>query len=130
MTLAVGTVGELTTVVQPEMLANAVGSGGIAVLSTPSMIGLMEGAAHNSVAALLPDGQVTVGTRVDIRHLAATPLGMQVRARAELVEIDGRRLVFHVEAFDEQDKIGEGTHERAIVDPARLLARVTQKRPS
>ena len=128
MTLSVGIVGELTTVVQPEMLANAVGSGGIAVLSTPSMIGLMEGAAHNSVAALLPDGQVTVGTRVDIRHLAATPLGMQVRARAELVEIDGRRLVFRVEAFDAREKIGEGTHERAIVDPARLLTRVNQKR--
>ena len=128
MTLTVGTVGELTTVVQPEMLANAVGSGGIAVLSTPSMIGLMEGAAHNAVAALLPDGQVTVGTRVDIRHLAATPLGMQVRTRAELVEIVGRRLVFHVEAFDAQEKIGDGTHERAIVDPARLLARVNQKR--
>src|ERR1044071_5446171 len=98
------------------MLANAVGSGGIAVLSTPSMIGLMEGAAHNVVAPLLSDGQVTVGTRVDVRHLAAMPSGVAVRTRAELLEIDGRRLVFRVEAFDAREKIGEGTHERAIVD--------------
>jgi fluoroacetyl-CoA thioesterase len=130
MTLSVGLVHELTTTVQPNMLARAVGSGGIDVLSTPSMIGLMEGAALNAVAALLTDGQITVGTRVDIRHLAATPLGMTVRARAELLEIDGRRLVFRVEAFDAQEKIGEGTHERAIVDPQRLLARVSQKRSS
>jgi fluoroacetyl-CoA thioesterase len=130
MTLSVGLVHELTTTVQPHMLARAVGSGGIDVLSTPSMIGLMEGAALNAVAALLTDGQITVGTRVDIRHLAATPLGMTVRARAELLEIDGRRLVFRVEAFDAQEKIGEGTHERAIVDPQRLLARVSQKRSS
>jgi predicted thioesterase len=130
VTLAVGLVGELSTTVEPHMLANAVGSGGIAVLSTPSMIGLMEGAAHNVIAPLLSDGQVTVGTRVDVRHLAATPLGMAVRTRAELLEIDGRRLVFRVEAFDAQEKIGEGTHERAIVDPARLLARVKQKQAS
>ena len=122
MSLSVGLQGEITTTVERHMLANAVGSGGIEVLSTPSMIGLMEGAAHNTVAPLLPDGQVTVGTRVDIRHLAATPLGASVRARAELTEIDGRRLVFHVEAFDNVEKIGEGTHERAVVDPQRLLA--------
>jgi fluoroacetyl-CoA thioesterase len=92
------------------------------------MIGLMEGAAVNAVAAQLPDGSVTVGTRVDIRHLAASPLGASIRARAELVEIDGRNLTFRVEAFDEQEKIGEGTHERAIIDPQRLLSRVNQKR--
>ena len=130
MTLAVGLVGELHRTVEPHMLANSVGSGGVAVLSTPSMIGLMEQVAHDMVAPLLTDGQVTVGTRVDIRHLAATPLGMAVRTRAELLEIDGRRLVFRVEAFDAQEKIGEGTHERAIVDPARLLARVNQKKAS
>jgi len=110
------------------MLASAVGSGLIEVLSTPSMIGLMEGAAASAVAPLLPEGQLTVGTRVDIRHLAASPLGAKVRARAELIEIDGRKLTFRVEAFDEQEEIGEGTHERAIVDPQRLLARVNQKR--
>src|SRR5438874_13582468 len=128
MTLSVGIVHELNATVEPHMLARAVGSGGIDVLSTPSMIGLMERAAHDAVARLVPDGQVTVGTRVDIRHLAATPLGMAVRTRAELVEIDGRRLVFNVDAFDAHEKIGEGTHERAVVDPARLIARVNQKR--
>ncbi len=110
------------------MLASAVGSGLLDVLSTPSMIGLMEGAAATAVAPLLPDGSVSVGVRVDVRHLAATPLGMAVRARAELIEIDGRRLTFRVEAFDAHEKIGEGVHERAIVEPARLLARVNAKR--
>jgi fluoroacetyl-CoA thioesterase len=128
VTLALGLVGEITTTVEPSMLASAVGSGLIDVLSTPSMIGLMEGAAVNAVAAQLSDGSVTVGTRVDIRHLAASPLGARIRARAELVEIDGRKLTFRVEAFDEQEKIGEGTHERAIIDPQRLLSRVNQKR--
>jgi fluoroacetyl-CoA thioesterase len=128
VTLAVGLVGEITTTVEPSMLASAVGSGLIDVLSTPSMIGLMEGAAVNAVAAQLSDGSVTVGTRIDIRHLAASPLGARIRARAELVEIDGRKLTFRVEAFDEQEKIGEGTHERAIIDPQRLLSRVNQKR--
>lgn len=130
MALTVGVTGEITTSVEPSMLASAVGSGLLDVLSTPSMIGLMEGAAARAVAPLLPEGQVTVGTRVDIRHLAASPLGANVRARAELAEIDGRKLTFRVEAFDEQEKIGEGTHERAIVDPQRLLARVLQKRGS
>lgn len=127
MSLKVGVEGEVTATVQSDMLARAVGSGGIDVLSTPSMIALMETAAHDAVAPLLTDGNVTVGVRVDIRHLAATPLGMSVRAHATLIEIDGRRLVFRVEAFDAQEQIGEGTHERAIVDPQRLLARVSQK---
>ena len=108
-------------------LASTYGSGSIDVLATPAMIALMEGAAARAVQPSLPAGQITVGTRVDVRHLAATPLGVEVRVRAELLEIDGRRLVFRVEAFDPQDKIGEGTHERTIVDPARLLARARTK---
>jgi fluoroacetyl-CoA thioesterase len=128
--LAVGLTGELTITVEPSTLASAVGSGGIEVFSTPSLIALMENTARSAVEPLLPPDQTTVGVRVDVRHLAATPPGEHVRARAELVEVDGRRLVFHVEAFDSHEKIGEGTHERMVVDPARLLARALAKRGS
>jgi len=126
--LSVGLVGESSTRVDDSNLAMALGSGGLAVFSTPSLIALMENAARLVVEPLLPADQTTVGVRVDVRHLAPSPPGEAVRARAELVEIDGRRLVFHVEAFDTHEKIGEGTHERMVVDPARLLARAQAKR--
>ena len=126
--LAAGLTAELTITVERSALASTVGSGGLDVLSTPSLIALMENAARSAVEPLLPPDQTTVGVRVDVRHLAPSPPGEQVRARAELVEVDGRRLVFHVEAFDSHEKIGEGTHERMVVDPARLLARAQAKR--
>jgi fluoroacetyl-CoA thioesterase len=128
VTLQIGLVGELSHTVEPSMLASAVGSGGLDVFSTPSLLALMESAAREAVEHLLPSDQTTVGVHIDMRHLAPTPPGVQVRARAELLEVDGRRLVFRVEAFDTTDKIGEGTHERMIVDPARLLARAAAKR--
>jgi len=127
-TLTVGLVGEATATVGDANLASAVGSGGLAVFSTPSLVALMENAARSAVEPLLPADQTTVGVRVDVRHLAASPPGEHVRARAELVEVDGRRLVFRVEAFDSHEKIGEGNHERMVVDPARLLARAMAKR--
>jgi fluoroacetyl-CoA thioesterase len=126
--LEVGLVGELSATVDSSLLASAVGSGGVEVFSTPSLIALMENASRSAVESLLPPGQTTVGVRVDVRHLAATPPGLEVRARAELVEVDGRRLVFRVEAFDTYEKIGEGTHERMVVDPSRLIARAQAKR--
>jgi fluoroacetyl-CoA thioesterase len=126
--LAVGLVGESATTVDVVKLASTLGSGGLEVFSTPSLIALMENAARSAVEPLLPAGQSTVGVRVDVRHLAPSPPGEQVRARAELIEVDGRRLVFRVEAFDSHEKIGEGTHERMVVDPARLLARAQAKR--
>jgi predicted thioesterase len=129
VTLSIGLVGEASTTVDASRLASAVGSGGLEVCSTPSMIALMEGAALQAVEPFLPEEQTTVGVRIDVRHIAATPVGMQLHARAELTEVDGRRLVFHVEAFDAHEKVGEGTHERMIVDPARLLARAHAKRP-
>jgi predicted thioesterase len=89
------------------------------------MIALMENAAWRTVAAHLGEGYVTVGTLVNVRHLAATPLGQKVRATAELIEVDGRRLVFKVEAYDERQKIGEGQHERAIVNLDKFLSRIT-----
>jgi fluoroacetyl-CoA thioesterase len=125
--LTLGLVGEAALTVADATLATSVGSGGLAVFSTPAMIGLMELAARAAVEPLLEGGRSTVGVRVDVRHIAATPAGAEVRARAMLIEIDGRRLVFHVEASDPREKIGEGTHERMIVDPARLLARAQAK---
>jgi len=124
-----GLIGEVERVVGPSDLASAIGSGRLDVFGTPAMLGLIELAAVNAVDHLLPEGSTTVGTRLDVRHLAPSPLGIAVRARAELTAVDGRRLTFTVEAFDAVEKIGEGAHERAVVDGARLLARAEAKRP-
>src|SRR5437588_6089467 len=119
MKLELGMTGEATTIVVHENTAASVGAGGVEVFGTPMMIALMENAAWRAVAEQLDAGDVTVGTLVNVKHLGATPLGQKVRATAELVEIDGRRLVFNVEAYDEQKKIGEGQHERFIVSLER-----------
>jgi predicted thioesterase len=124
--LEIGMRGESSLVVGPEHTAERFGAGGVAVFGTPMLIGLMENAAWRLVQPLLPEGETTVGTRVDVRHLAATPLDMRVTASAELIEIEGRRLVFRVTASDERQMIGEGIHERARVDLERFLARVNQ----
>jgi fluoroacetyl-CoA thioesterase len=97
------------------------------VLATPEMIRLMEGAAVRAVDPLLPEGYSTVGIHVDVKHLAATPQGMRVRVRAELQEVDGRKLTFRVEAFDEVEQVGEGIHQRMIVDLAKFRQRVEAK---
>jgi fluoroacetyl-CoA thioesterase len=121
MALETGLVGDATTTVTRENTAAHVGAGGVEVFATPMMIALMENAAWGAVANHLEEGYVTVGTVVNVRHLAATPLGQQVRATAELIEIDRRRLVFRVEAYDEKQKIGEGIHERFIVSLDRFM---------
>jgi fluoroacetyl-CoA thioesterase len=121
MALEPGMTGEATTTVVHENTAAHVGAGGVEVFATPMMIALMENAAWRAVANGLEEGYVTVGTLVNVRHLAATPPGQQVRATAELIEIDRRRLVFKVEAYDEQQKIGEGYHERFIVNLDRFM---------
>jgi fluoroacetyl-CoA thioesterase len=121
MALELGMTGEATTIVVHENTAAHVGAGGVEVFATPMMIALMEQAAWQSIADKLDPGYVTVGTRVNVRHLAATPLGQRVRATAELIEIDGRRLLFKVEAYDEQQKIGDGQHERFIVNLERFM---------
>jgi len=115
-----------TTVQEKDSAANYV-NGFIDVLSTPSLIGLLECAAKNAVDLHLPTGYSTVGIKVDVRHLAATPIGMKIKAIAELVEVDGKRLVFKVEAYDEMEKIMEGTHERFIIDVERFMQRVNNK---
>ncbi|GER81899.1 MAG: thioesterase family protein [Thermogemmatispora sp.] len=124
MSLQPGLKGEASTTVVHENTAAAVGAGGVEVFATPMMIALMENAAWQAVADFLEEGYVSVGTRVDVRHLAATPIGQRVHATAELVEVDGRRLVFRVEAYDEEKKIGEGIHERFIVHLQRFLERL------
>lgn len=130
MALVPGITGEATTLVTPENTAAAVGSGGVDVYATPMMVGLMEMAALRLVQPLLAEGETTVGTVVNVKHLAATPLGMTVRATARLDEVDGRRLLFTVEAFDEKEKIGEGVHERFIVQIQKFLDRTAKKKLS
>jgi fluoroacetyl-CoA thioesterase len=122
-----GLVGERETSVEVETTARHLGSGDVSVFATPEMIRLMERAAVRAVDHLLPEGYRTVGIHVDVRHLAATPLGMTVRAKAELLEVDGRRLTFRVEAFDDVEKVGEGIHQRMIVGLAKFKERVRSK---
>jgi predicted thioesterase len=104
---------EITTVVDDNLVVKHVGGDG--VLSTPSMISLMERAGIQAVQAILPEGYTTVGFEVHVKHFAPTPKGKKVTARAELIEVDGRKLRFKVEAHDEEKKVGDGTHRRAVV---------------
>ncbi len=125
--LTPGLRGEARVVVTEEDTAQHVRSGDVAVLATPRMIALMENASVKAVDHLLPPGQATVGSEIRVRHLAATPRGMEVTVRSELVEVEGRRLTFKAEAFDEREKIGEGTHIRFIIDLDRFREKVEAK---
>lgn len=127
MELKPGLKGSSSVVVSDENTAARFGAGGVRVFGTPMMIGLMENAAYSAVQPLLPEGQSSVGTRVEVNHLAATPIGMTVTATAELVEVSGRHLLFHVEARDEKELIGEGKHERVIILLDRFLGRIEAK---
>ena len=122
-----GLSGELEHVVSEEDTASHWGSGLVPVFSTPSLVGLMESVAVKALEGRLPSGQTSVGSRIDVRHLAATPVGMKVRARAELTVVEGRKLTFKVQAWDEVELIGEADHERFVVDEARFIARVGSK---
>ncbi len=115
------------TVVAPANTAQALGSGAVPVFATPALVALLEQAAVAALAPALPPGQTSVGVRVDVQHLAATPVGMTVRAHAALLAIDGRRLTFAVTAYDDAEQVAEGTHERVLVDQERFLARVQKK---
>lgn len=107
--------------------APRIGSGRIAVLATPKMITLIEEAALAAVEHLLPEGKQSLGTHLDVSHIAATPVGMKVRAEARLIQVEGRKLLFAVEARDEMDLIGEGKHERVIVTGASFQTRIDEK---
>lgn len=122
-----GLAGQSEMVVHEENTARHLGSGNVAVLATPEVVRLMEKAAVAAVDHLLPDGYRTVGVEVDVHHLAATPVGMTVRVQAELIAVEGRKLTFRVEAFDEVEKIGEGEHRRVIIDLERFKERVEAK---
>lgn len=122
-----GIVNEVSWVVEERHLASTLGSGLAAVFATPMLVALCEEAASQAVAPRLPAGQQTVGTWISLKHLAATPPGMRVTARATLVEVDRRRLRFELEAWDDVEKIGEGEHERFIIDAARFEARIAEK---
>ena len=127
MKLYIGLRGREETVVTEEMLARNVGSGLVRVFATAMMIALIEKAAVYSVEPFLEPGQGTVGTHVDVSHCSATPLGMKVWAETELVGIDRRKLVFKVAAYDERGLIGEGRHERFIIDNRKFQAKADAK---
>ena len=122
--LEIGKSATVTTVVCDENTAKAVGSGSLPVFSTPMMIALMEQAACECIADMLEPGQTSVGTMISAEHLAASPLGAKISATARVEKIDGRKVFFVVNASDEKNEIGKGTHERFVVDSARFMARL------
>jgi fluoroacetyl-CoA thioesterase len=129
MELEPGATNTLTVVVDESMTADRFGNIGVQVLATPMLVSYFELAAHQLAMPALEPGQGTVGSHIDIRHLAATPIGMRVTFRATLTERDGRRLLFRVQADDEHEHVGEGTHERFIVDMQRFMGRIASKIP-
>ena len=122
-----GLTGSAELKVAVEHTAPSIGSGLVPVLATPVMINVIEAAALAAVEHLLPAGHQSLGIHLDVRHFAATPIGMRVRATAELVGIDGRTLTFKVEARDDKEPIGDGSHQRVVVNVARFDARVQKK---
>ena len=122
-----GIKGRYELVVDKSVTASTFGSGLLDVFATPAMVGLVEGAAQKSVQPLLEEGKGTVGTRIDLQHLAATPIGMKVWCETELFEVDRRRLVFHADVYDECGLVGTGTHERFIIDNDRFMQKIEEK---
>ena len=122
-----GIKGRREQLVTKDLTAAAVGSGLLEVYGTPYMIALMEETCHTSVGEFLEEGQGTVGISLNIKHTAATPVGMKVYCESELVEVDGKRLVFTVQAFDERGPIGEGEHQRFIIDNEKFLEKTNSK---
>jgi predicted thioesterase len=127
MDIPMGSTGSAELAVGEEHTAPSIGSGKVHVLATPVMINLIEAAALDAIERLLPPGYQSLGTVLNVRHIAATPVGMRVKATAEVVKIDGRTVFFKVEARDEKDLIGDGTHERVVVNVAKFDERVQRK---
>lgn len=125
--LEVGIKGQRETIVTKQNTAAGIGSGSLEVFSTPMMILLMEESCFMSVNDILEEGFTTVGTCVNVKHLSATPLGMKVVIKSELIKVDGRALTFKVEAYDENGLIGEGIHERFIVNNEKFQAKTDSK---
>lgn len=127
MSIPVGAKGISENVVTDELTAAAIGSGSVRVFATPYMIAMMELASCNALAPYYEEGQSSVGTKLNVSHDAATPVGMKVRAEAEVVEVDRRRIVLNVTAYDEAGVIGKGTHERFLIDAAKFIAKAEGK---
>ncbi|NMD44248.1 MAG: thioesterase family protein [Clostridiales bacterium] len=127
MEIKIGTKGYKEDIVRKENTAAAIGSGAVEVFATPAMIALMENAALDAIAPFLEEDQSSVGTNISTSHLAASPLGIKVWATAEVIEVDRRRIVFAVKAFDENEMIGEGTHERFVIQTDKFLAKAKSK---
>ena len=127
MDITVGMKGEAASFVEREDTAQEVGSGSLMVYATPCMVALMEGAACEAIADALPDNKTTVGTELNSKHLSATPVGLDVRAEAEVIAVEGSTITFQVTAYDEAGKIGEGTHKRVVVSSQRFLDKAYDK---
>ena len=127
MEITIGMKGEVATDVEKADTAAEVGSGSLLVYATPCMVAMMEGAACEAIEEAIPEGSTTVGIELNIAHLAATPVGMEVRAEAEVTAVEGKVITFCVTAYDEAGKIGEGTHKRCIVNSQRFLDKTYDK---
>ena len=127
MEITVGMKGEAFTDVEREDTAQLVGSGSLLVYATPCMVALMEGAACEAIAEALDESQTTVGTALNIEHISATPVGMEVRAEAVVTEVNGKVITFEVNAYDEAGPIGKGTHKRVIINSQKFLEKTYGK---
>ena len=127
MEITVGLKGEVFTQVEREDTAKEVGSGDLLVYATPCMVALMEGAACEAIAECLSDTQTSVGTGLNIEHISATPVGLEVRAEAEVTEVNGKVITFALHAYDEAGEIGRGTHTRVVVNSQKFLEKTYNK---
>lgn len=127
MEITVGMKGEAATLVEREDTAAEVGSGSLLVYATPCMVALMEGAACEAIGTALPEDKTSVGIELAISHLSATPVGLEVRAEAEVTAVEGSIVTFQVTAYDEAGKIGEGTHKRAVISTQKFLDKTYTK---
>lgn len=127
MEITVGMKGEVGTLVEREDTAKEVGSGSLLVYATPCMVALMEGAACEAIKEALDDSKTTVGTELNIQHLSATPVGLEVRAEAVVTAVEGKVITFEVKAFDEAGEIGRGTHKRVVVPVQKFLEKAYSK---
>ena len=127
MDIKVGMTAQVETIVEKEDTAQLVGSGDLLVFATPCMVALMEGAACEAIAEGLGEGETSVGTELNIQHVSATPVGLEVYAKAEVTAVEGKVITFQVEAFDEAGAIGKGTHKRVVVNSQRFLEKTYTK---